>query len=242
MLNFSDQVAVVTGASSGIGRAIALNLTRQGATACLVGRNLETLNAVARVDPALQSRSRCCPADLTRDDHLAALKDWLWKNFQTLDVLVHYAGVIAIECVESARVEELDWQYQVNLRAPFVLTQAVLPRLCAHHGQIVFINSSVADHHAPARLSQYSAMKCALKAFVDGLRDEVNPQGIRVLTVYPGRTASRMQEYVHQVEGKAYHPERLMQPDDIAIIVVEALALPHTAEETEIHIRPMVPG
>jgi NADP-dependent 3-hydroxy acid dehydrogenase YdfG len=85
-------------------------------------------------------------------------------------------------------------------------------------------------------------MKCALKAFVDGLRDEVNPQGIRVLTVYPGRTASRMQEYVHQVEGKAYHPERLMQPDDIAIIVVDALALPHTAEETEIHIRPMVPG
>jgi NADP-dependent 3-hydroxy acid dehydrogenase YdfG len=73
----------------------------------------------------------------------------------------------------------------------------------------------------------------------DSLRSEVNPRGVRVLSVFPGRTASPMQAAVHADEGRSYQPERLLQPADVAASVVHALALPRTAEVTDIHIRPL---
>jgi NADP-dependent 3-hydroxy acid dehydrogenase YdfG len=88
-------------------------------------------------------------------------------------------------------------------------------------------------------VGQYAASKHALKAIADSLRDEVNTEGIRVLSVYPGRTASPLQAAVHQMEGRTYHPERLMQPEDVALAVINALGLPRSAEVTDIHIRPM---
>jgi NADP-dependent 3-hydroxy acid dehydrogenase YdfG len=72
------------------------------------------------------------------------------------------------------------------------------------------------------------------------LRQEINADGVRVLSVYPGRTAGLMQELVHKMEGKAYHPERLMQPEDVAAMVIQALCLPRSAEVTEIFVRPMI--
>jgi NADP-dependent 3-hydroxy acid dehydrogenase YdfG len=89
-------------------------------------------------------------------------------------------------------------------------------------------------------LSQYAATKHALKAIADSLREEVNAEGLRVLSVYPGRTASPMQAAVHEMEGRAYHPERLMQPEDVAAVVINALSLPRSAEVTDIYIRPLL--
>ncbi len=74
----------------------------------------------------------------------------------------------------------------------------------------------------------------------DSLREEVNAEGVRVLSVYLGRTASPMQAAVHEMEDKTYQPERLMQPEDVAEVVINALSLPRSAEVTDIHIRPMV--
>jgi len=78
-----------------------------------------------------------------------------------------------------------------------------------------------------------------LRAVADGLREEVDRQGVRVLTVFPGRTATAMQEEVHRFEGRAYDPERFLRPGDVAAMVLNALALPRTAEVTDIHVRPM---
>jgi NADP-dependent 3-hydroxy acid dehydrogenase YdfG len=89
-------------------------------------------------------------------------------------------------------------------------------------------------------VSQYAATKHALKAVADSLRAEVNSQGIRVLSVYPGRTATPTQESLHALEGKPYRPTRLLQPEDVAAVVMNALCLPRTAEVTDIHIRPMM--
>jgi short-subunit dehydrogenase len=139
--------------------------------------------------------------------------------------------------VETAPVEVLDGQYRVNVRAPYLITQALLPKLKASRGQIVFINST-AGLTARAQVSQYAASKHALKALADSLRDEVNADGVSVLSVYPGRTASPMQAAVHQLEGRAYHPEKLMQAEDVAEIILSALALPRTAEVTDIQVRP----
>jgi NADP-dependent 3-hydroxy acid dehydrogenase YdfG len=154
-------------------------------------------------------------------------------------VLVHAAGAIAFGTVGESPVDDFDRQYQVNVRAPYQLTQALLPRMAACRGQVVFINSS-AGITARQGVSQYSATKHALRAVADSLRDEVNDRGIRVMSVFLGRTASRMQAAVHDHERRTYRPERMLQPDDVAAMVVAALQLPRTAEVTDLHIRPML--
>ncbi|MGC2391714.1 MAG: hypothetical protein WA621_20145, partial [Candidatus Acidiferrum sp.] len=81
--------------------------------------------------------------------------------------------------------------------------------------------------------------KHALKAIADALRAEVNELGVRVISVYPGRTATPQQEKIHELEGRSYHSDRLLQPEDVAQAVLNALAMPRTAEVTDIQIRPM---
>jgi len=239
-MDFTDQIAVVTGASSGIGRAIALGLVERGATLCLLGRNLATLEALAECARLTASRVFCYRADLIVDQDLGDLTARLQRDFERIDLLVHSAGAFSMGRLETASVEDFDWHYRTNVRAPYILTQALLPRLRAHQGQIVFINSSV-GLSGKANMSQYAATKHALKAIADSLREEVNASGVRVLSIYPGRTASPMQEAMHKMEGRAYHPERLMQPEDVAQMVLNALSLPRSAEVTDIGLRPMAP-
>ncbi len=240
MTDVSGQVAVITGASSGIGRAVAQRLAAMRATLCLVGRRLDALQSVAASVPAVGQRVQCFQADLGLDEDVRELVLCLRRDLERVDLLIHSAGVISLGRVESQPVEELDRLCRVNVRAPYMLTQALLPMIKACQGQIVFINSSVSLTGAKADLAPYSASKHALKAIADGLRDEVNADGVRVVSVYPGRTASPMQEALHRLEGKPYHPERLLQPDDVASVVVHALSQPRSAEVTDISVRPMV--
>jgi NAD(P)-dependent dehydrogenase (short-subunit alcohol dehydrogenase family) len=146
-----------------------------------------------------------------------------------LDVLVHCAGVYYQDELEKARIEDFDLQYAINVRAPYLLTKSLLPLLTAARGQIVFINSSAGLSAKRSAVGQYSATKHALKAVAD----------IRVLSLYLGRTATPMQEALYRTEGKDYHPAMLVQPEDVASVVAQALMLPMTAEVTDISIRPM---
>jgi NADP-dependent 3-hydroxy acid dehydrogenase YdfG len=229
--------AVITGAGSGIGRAITLALAASGASIWLVGRTLRKLEEVAEQARTNNSRTVCCETDLRCCQQLAALIHRLREETSGVDVLVHSAGLFAMGPVESARVEDLDSQYQVNVRAPYVLTQGLLPMLRARQGQIVFINSSAGLSASP-NLGQYAATKFALKALADTVRAEVNADGIRVVTVYPGRTATPMQAAVHEMEGKPYCPETLAQPEAVAGLVMDVLTLPPTSEVTDLNIRP----
>jgi len=90
-----------------------------------------------------------------------------------------------------------------------------------------------------ANLAHYTAAKYALKAIADSLREEVNGDGIRVLSIYPGRTATPMQADIHRLEGETYQPDRLMQAEDVAQTVIDALSVPRSAEVTDVIIRPM---
>ena len=111
--------------------------------------------------------------------------------------------------------------------------------LKADQGQVVFINSSSALTAKPMT-AQYDSTKHALKAIADSLRGEINKHGVRVLSVYLGRTASEMQERIHRMRGKALSTGVLLQPEDVASVVVNALSLTRTAEVTDISIRPMI--
>ncbi|MCP5005004.1 MAG: SDR family oxidoreductase [Planctomycetes bacterium] len=239
MTNLSNQTAVVTGASSGIGKAIALGLAAQGSKVCLVGRNLETLDQVAKNAKVGSQHFKCYKSDLTLDEDVQKLKGELQRDFGQIEILVHSAGVISLGSVETSPVEVFDWQFRTNVRAPYFLTQNLLPLFRLHHGQIVFINSS-AGLRAGRNMGQYAATKFALKAVADSLRDEVNKDGVRVLSVYPGRTATPMQASVYKTEGRPYEPERLMQPEDVASTVINSLILPQSAEMTEMFIRPLI--
>ncbi len=156
----------------------------------------------------------------------------------SVDLLIHCAGALEIGAVVDFSLAQLDMMYQVNVRAPFLLTQLLLPLLTQSTGQIVFINSSAAVAPNMA-LAGYSSTKAAIKSVADCLRMEVNPSGVRVMSVFPGKTASAMQKRAHELAGKPYDAASLMQPEDVAQMVLSALALPKTAEMTDLHIRPM---
>ncbi len=236
---FSNQTAVVTGASSGIGRALALSLAEQGAHLALLGRNPEALDALATQARATSAHVMRYAADLSLDRDVSRVINHIRQDFEGVDILIHSAGILIPTLLEAAAIDDFDRQYRVNVRAPQVLTQALLPQLKARQGQVVFINSSVGQQ-ARATVGPYAASKHALRALADSLRDEVNADGIRVLSLYLGRTASPLQAQLHQHEGRPYRPERLMQPGDIAAVVLNALSLPRTAEITDIHMRPFL--
>lgn len=239
MTSLKDKTAVITGASSGIGKAIALALAAKGVKTCLLGRNLEALEEVSVVARKTTRQVLCCQVDLTVDQDIREIKDRISGEFKRVDFLIHSAGVISFGPLESASVEEFDKQYQINVRAPYALTQALLPMLRSSQGQIVFINSSAGLNAGP-NLGQYAASKFALKAIADSFRQEINAEGLRVLSVYPGRTATPMQAAIFKMEGRDYRPELLMQPDDVATVVLNALMLPRSAEVTEINVRPLI--
>ena len=238
MPKLKGNVAVITGASAGIGRAISLSLAMEGASVCLIGRNPGPLDAAAKDIGRNAVSVKRYRTDLTVDADIQALAAALRKDFGHIDILVHSAGIYSMGKIAESSVEQFDLQYRTNVRAPYLLTQALLPMIRSRKGQIVFVNSS-AGLRARGGVGQYAATKHALKAVADSLREEVNAEGIRVLSIYPGRTATPMQALVHEMEGKTYVPELLMQPEDVAAVIVNALSLPRSAEVTDMQIRPL---
>jgi NADP-dependent 3-hydroxy acid dehydrogenase YdfG len=233
----SGTVALVTGAGGGIGRAIACALVGAGSEAWLVGRTQKTLDETARLGGVEHIRVR--PHDLTRPDEMEALARELEHEAQRLDVLVHCAGVIAHGRIEEAPTESLDEQYAANVRVFYALVQRLLPLLRSGPGQVVVVNSSVVLGTRPG-VGQFAATQHALRALTDTLRQEINADGVRVLSVFPGRTATTRQESLFAAEQRHYRPELLLQPEDLATMVLTSLTLPRTVEVTDIYIRPML--
>jgi NADP-dependent 3-hydroxy acid dehydrogenase YdfG len=230
--------AVITGASSIIGGAIAAAIASPSAALCLVGRNAERLEAIARGLRATARSVLVVKSDLTEEFAIEELTERLGQEFRALDVLVHCSGTFTTGRIETTPVKQLDDLYRTNVRLPYELTQALLPRLKLGPGQIVFINSSQ-GLEAKANTGPYAATQHALKALADSLRQEINADGIRVLSLYLGRTATARMEALYQAEGRKYEPEFLLQAEDIAQVVVASLRLPRTAEITDVKIRPL---
>ena len=231
-------VAVVTGASGGIGRATACALAAQGMSVCLTGRDAGRLQDAATEIGPRAPQVLIHPADLSTDEGIRGLVARVGTDLRRIDVLVHAAGTIHLGNIESCGWNDLDEQYRINLRAPFLVTKAFLPMLKETRGQIVFVNSA-AGVSAGADNGLYAASKHALRSLAGSIRDHVNPYGIRVVSVFPGRTATAMQEAVHRFEGRRYAAAELVQADDVADLIVGALTLSRTAEVTEVMVRPM---
>jgi NAD(P)-dependent dehydrogenase (short-subunit alcohol dehydrogenase family) len=231
----AGQQALVTGAGSGIGRAIALALAREGLNLVLVGRDRHKLGAVAG---EAATPVRMVTADLATTEGLNVVVDAVGDR---LHVIVHCAGGYLREPIASLSANAWRPLEELNVRAPILLVAGCLGRLRAAQGQVVFINSTAALSSGSPGLAAYAASKHALKAAADVLRQEVNPYGIRVLSIFPGRTDTPMQRAVLSGEGRSAPPGGLMLPDDIASMTIAALRLPRSAEVTDIIMRPMRP-
>ena len=225
---------VITGASSGIGAAIANALSEEGRTLILNGRDRAALDAVAKDVEQLGAQVEVRPADLNDDAQLNAFAAQLPD---VVDCLIHSAGVALLGNQADLPVADLDLQYRVNVRAPFLLTQALLPNLRAARGLVVFVNSG-AGQNAKAGWGGYAASKFALRALADSLRDEESDAGVRVTSIYPGRTATPMQREVRVQEGGEFEPENYLRPEDVARMVAQVVRLPAGATVPDLSVRP----
>ncbi|MFI8986094.1 SDR family oxidoreductase [Streptomyces antimycoticus] len=223
---------LITGAGSGIGAAVTERLVGRGEELWLLARDAGRAKELTERFPGV----RTVVGDLADPDRLS----WALGH-QTLpdrlDSLLHIAGVVDLGEVGELTPKAWTRQLNANLVAPAELTRLLLPQLRLAQGHVIFVNSG-AGLRANAQWAAYAASKHGLKALADALRWEESGNGLRVTTVYPGRTATPMQVKVHQQEGKEYHAELWMEPGTVATTILTALDLPRDAEITDLQVRP----
>ncbi|SNT16252.1 NADP-dependent 3-hydroxy acid dehydrogenase YdfG [Rhodococcoides kyotonense] len=216
----------MTGASRGLGAAVARQLASDHGV-YLGGRTEESLAEIARELPGATP----WPVDLT--DHDAVVRAAL--EIDSLDVLVHNAGVASLGSVAESSIDDWRRQYESNVLAVVALTQALLPALRRAGGHVVLVNSGAGLRANPG-WGGYAASKFALRAFGDVLRQE--EPSLRVTSIQPGRIDTDMQRAIVAHEGDEYDGSKFLQPDTVARAIRNAIDTPADAHPTEIVIRP----
>lgn len=225
-------VHLLTGGGSGIGAAVARRLLARGDEVILLARDAGRARQLEAEFPG----SSTLVGDLAVPGRLS----WALSKQalpERLDSIVHAAGVVDLGPVGDLSPAVWDHQLAVNLTGPAELTRLMLPVLRVSRGRVVFVNSG-AGLNAHAGWSAYAASKHGLKALADSLRQEEAEHGIRVSSIYPGRTATPMQARVHQQEGREYDASLFIDPESVATTIVTALDLPDDAHLTDLSVRP----
>jgi short-subunit dehydrogenase len=221
---------LVTGGGSGIGALLVHRLAARGDDLVLVARSAQRAEELQ----AEVAGATVLIADLREPASLEALSDQLPGR---LDSVVHAAGVVELGPVHALATQAWQEQLAVNVVAPAVLTRIALPALRAARGTVVLLNSGAGLSASPD-WSAYAASKHALRALADSLRAEEREHGVRVTTVYPGRTATPMQRKVHDQEGRDYDPDAWIDPASVVAAIVHVLDLGPDATISDLTIRP----
>ncbi len=210
------KVAIVTGASSGIGEATARALARRGAAVVLAARAEEKLRFLEREMLAAGGQALAVKTDVTDEASIQAMVERTVGEFDALDILVNNAGLGLSGRVEDLRTEDLRYLFEVNLVGPLRCVQAALPHM-PRGGRIINV-SSVLGKRAIPKVGGYCATKFALNALSDALRVEIAERGVKVTSVYPGTTRTTFRENSRRTKDeergwrpKGVTPERVAE-------------------------------
>jgi 3-oxoacyl-[acyl-carrier protein] reductase len=233
MRSLDEKVALVTGAGRGIGKAVALSLAQLGCRVVLAARTSVEIEKVKLDIQSNKGVALAVAADLTRDEDIDKLVRESEREFGGVDILINNAGWGKRASVVRAKIEDWDQTLRVNLRAPMLLAQKILPAMI-EKGEGAIINiGSVSGKSGEADGAAYSASKFGLIGFTQSLYEEVREHGIKVAVILPGFVDTPMIPPVKHLDRS-----KMIQPDDVAQAVLYILNATATACPVEITIRP----
>jgi NAD(P)-dependent dehydrogenase (short-subunit alcohol dehydrogenase family) len=228
-MKLEGQVALVTGAGRGIGRAVAIAFAKEGADVVLAARSSHELAAVAREVEAAGRRALAVPTDVRQEPAVAALVRRAVAERERIDVLVFAAGVAAFGPVSDAKPEDWDQTMAVNLRGAYLCARAVLPVMVAQHrGTIINVGSMVTSRTLAGSAS-YTASKYGLLGFSRVLAEEMRPHGVRVGVLSAGAVDTPLWDAIPSPPDRA----RMLRPEQVAdaAVFMASLAPNGTLEE-----------
>ncbi|MGD0238971.1 MAG: SDR family NAD(P)-dependent oxidoreductase [Streptosporangiaceae bacterium] len=241
----SGKTALVTGASSGIGRGAAVALAEAGARVALVARRAGRLKDLAARIEASGGQALVCPADITDEAEATRVVEDAAGHFGGLDILVNAAGMTQTGQVENGDLADWRYVFELNFWAGLYMSRAAIPALKAGGGDIVNISSTAGRRPVGATFGPYAASKFALTAFTESLRAEVTQAGIRVSIIEPGATATEVHAAIKDDNVREFTRQHLqkdgaLQPEDIAAAVVFVVSQPPRVNVSQLMIRPSV--
>ncbi len=240
------RVALVTGASSGLGRATTIALARAGADVALVARSEEELESAKEEVSQTGRRALTLPTDLANEEEATGAVERAVETFGRIDVLVNAAGTDTPGTVEELDVEDWGRTLSVNLRAPFLLSKAAFPSMREAGGSTIVNVSSVAGKKGWASASAYCASKFGLTGFTEALADEGKEHGIRAIVLYPGAMATSWgafsPEERQQSEPNEAPATQILAPEQVAGFIAWFVASPPEFVLTEGIILPIEEG
>ncbi|HET7229589.1 MAG TPA: SDR family oxidoreductase [Longimicrobium sp.] len=238
----AGKVAVITGASSGLGEATARLLSAQGASVVLGARRADRINALARELTAGGGKALAIETDVTDREQVRRLVDAAVEAYGRIDVIINNAGLMPQSLLERLKVDEWDRMIDVNIKGVLYGIAAALPHMQRQKsGQIINV-SSVAGHKVGPGSAVYSATKHAVRALSEGLRQEVKPHNIRTTVISPGAVATELPNTVSDPAvaeriNKMYD-EIAIPADSFARAVAFAMSQPDDVDINEILFRP----
>lgn len=247
MARLEGQVAVVTGASSGIGEATARALAEEGATVVLVARRRERLEALAKELKEKGAQVQIVAADLATLAGAQACVDEAAAQQGRVDILINNAGVMFLAPIEEAEPEDWDAMLRVNLLGAMVASRAALRVMRPQKGGHIVNVSSVSGRFAGPNQAGYNASKWGLNGFSEALRREAHGDGIKVTLIEPGVVATELTDHIPHQETKARYESNItkmemLQSEDIAEAIRYVLTQPRRVSVNELLIRPLDQG
>ena len=242
MAALDGKVALVTGASSGIGRAVARSLAHEGADVAVGARRADRLALLHQELTAAGANARTLELDVTQEDACRTAVQQTVDELGRLDIVVNNAGVMLLGNIVGADTEDWRRMINTNVLGLMYVTHAALPHLLGNGGDIVQI-SSVAGRVARRGSGVYNASKWAVNAFSEALRQEVTEQGVRITIIEPGAVDTELRTHITQEGARRRSEEqaeriRQLQAQDIAHVVVDAVTRPPHMSINEVLVRP----
>lgn len=237
-MDLRNKIALVTGASKGIGRATALALAKEGTNLVIASRTITDLQSLAREIGNLGRKAMPVEADVSRESHIKELVKAVVNKFNGIDILINNAGIGRFGRVEEFSTQDWDDMFDVNLRGMFICTREALPYLKSKKESFVVNIASLAGKNYFERAAGYAATKWGVLALSKCLMLEERNAGVRVLAICPGSVDTHF--FNHPSLPKP-NREKILKPEDVAQTIVEAIKLPQHAMISEIEIRPTSP-